>query len=144
MAGIADPLRELVKSKANQGPHVLVDADTLLSLADGIDLAHDSRMEQCRRETKRHVLHRMRSMMNDMERGVKWQRGPEKVAVDETATIDAIAGDGTHITVHEMECSGCGHTYEHVNGDYARCPHCGRRQVPRTHARDLEKEVPDD
>lgn len=30
-----------------------------------------------------------------------------------------------HITVHIMKCNRCGHTYEHVNGDYERCPHCG-------------------
>ena len=29
------------------------------------------------------------------------------------------------ITVHVMECYACGRTYEHVNGDYERCPHCG-------------------
>ena len=27
--------------------------------------------------------------------------------------------------VHVLECSACGHTCEHVNGDYDYCPHCG-------------------
>lgn len=31
--------------------------------------------------------------------------------------------------IHVMECSECGHTYEHVNGDYEFCPRCGRRIV---------------
>lgn len=31
--------------------------------------------------------------------------------------------------IHVMECSECGHTYEHVNGDYEFCPRCGRRRV---------------
>lgn len=31
--------------------------------------------------------------------------------------------------IHVMECSACGGTYEHVNGDYEYCPHCGRRKV---------------
>lgn len=31
--------------------------------------------------------------------------------------------------VHVMECSECGHTYEHVNGDYEFCPRCGRKRV---------------
>lgn len=33
--------------------------------------------------------------------------------------------DGGRVTVHVMECDRCGGTYEHVNGDYERCPHCG-------------------
>lgn len=45
---------------------------------------------------------------------------------DETETIKCVAADGSHLTVHVMECSACGHTYEHVNGDYEYCPHCGR------------------
>jgi hypothetical protein len=31
-----------------------------------------------------------------------------------------------NVTAHVMECDECGHTYEHVNGDYGRCPHCGK------------------
>lgn len=30
------------------------------------------------------------------------------------------------VKVHVMECDECGGTYEHVNGDYERCPHCGK------------------
>ena len=55
--------------------------------------------------------------------------------VDETETLHA-RGDtwGTKefdkkVIVHVMECSECGHTYEHVNGDYEFCPRCGRRIV---------------
>lgn len=40
---------------------------------------------------------------------------------------DGIGRYGKRVTVHVMECSECGHTYEHVNGDYEFCPHCGRR-----------------
>ena len=29
--------------------------------------------------------------------------------------------------VHGMECTGCGGTYEHVNGGYEYCPRCGAR-----------------
>ena len=50
---------------------------------------------------------------------------------DETETwecvCDQIGRYGKRVTVHVMECSECGHTYEHVNGDYEFCPHCGRR-----------------
>jgi Zn finger protein HypA/HybF involved in hydrogenase expression len=55
--------------------------------------------------------------------------------VDETETLHA-RGDtwGTKefdkkVIVHVMECSECGGTYEHVNGDYEFCPRCGRRIV---------------
>lgn len=30
------------------------------------------------------------------------------------------------VKVHVMECNKCGGTYEHVNGDYERCPRCGK------------------
>jgi Zn finger protein HypA/HybF involved in hydrogenase expression len=51
---------------------------------------------------------------------------------DETETI-SVRGDtwgnrfDKHFTIHVMECSECGQTYEHVNGDYEYCPRCGRR-----------------
>lgn len=38
-----------------------------------------------------------------------------------------IGSFGRWMTVHVMECPECGRTYEHVNGDYERCPHCGTR-----------------
>ena len=34
------------------------------------------------------------------------------------------------VKVHVMECDRCGGTYEHVNGDYGRCPRCGRTVKP--------------
>jgi len=36
---------------------------------------------------------------------------------------------GRQLTVHVMECSACGGTYEHVNGDYEFCPRCGAKVV---------------
>ena len=30
------------------------------------------------------------------------------------------------VKVHVMECDECGGTYEHINGDYERCPRCGK------------------
>ena len=51
--------------------------------------------------------------------------------VDETYSYECIGDDsscyGKVITVHVMECSECGQTYEHVNGNYEFCPRCGRR-----------------
>ena len=75
---------------------------------------------------------------------------PCKVYADESRIIAAALGRGTchanetecfecldsryrsfeyypYITVHVMECSECGGTYEHVNGNYEFCPRCGRR-----------------
>lgn len=53
------------------------------------------------------------------------------VRADETETWecvrDGIGHYGERVTVHVMECSGCGRTYEHVNGEYEYCPRCGAR-----------------
>lgn len=54
-------------------------------------------------------------------------------SADETVTwefvCDSIGHYGKRVTVHVMECTECGHTYEHVNGSYKFCPHCGRHIV---------------
>lgn len=59
--------------------------------------------------------------------------GPETCQADETDTwecvCDGIGHYGERMTIHVMECDKCGHTYEHVNGSYEYCPHCGRRIV---------------
>lgn len=50
---------------------------------------------------------------------------------DETETWDCVCDQigryGKRVTIHVMECSACGGTYEHVNGSYEFCPRCGRR-----------------
>lgn len=50
---------------------------------------------------------------------------------DETDTLECVCDQvgryGKRVTIHMMECSECGRTYEHVNGDYEFCPRCGRR-----------------
>ena len=52
---------------------------------------------------------------------------------DETETWDCVCDNigryGARLIVHVMECTECGHTYEHVNGSYEYCPWCGRRVV---------------
>jgi len=59
--------------------------------------------------------------------------GPMTCQADETDTwecvCDGIGHYGERMTIHVMECSECGRTYEHVNGGYECCPHCGRRIV---------------
>ena len=42
---------------------------------------------------------------------------------------DQIGRYGKKVTIHIMECSACGQTFEHVNGAYEYCPHCRRRLV---------------
>ena len=42
----------------------------------------------------------------------------------ELAEVDSYSN--AREVVHVLECSVCGHTCEHVNGSYPRCPHCGR------------------
>lgn len=68
MTRVSKRLRDYVESGEP------LDADALLKIADEIDLDHGNRMQQRAHETRRYVLHRVRSMMNDMERGIKWAR----------------------------------------------------------------------
>ena len=52
---------------------------------------------------------------------------------DETETFecvcDGIGHYGKRVTIHVMECSACGGTYEHMWGNYEYCPHCRRKVV---------------
>lgn len=48
---------------------------------------------------------------------------------DETDRIECVETvGGRHYDIHIMECTECGHTYEHVNGGYEYCPRCGRKR----------------
>lgn len=50
---------------------------------------------------------------------------------DETDLIPFVRADSGDFKVdyiHIMECTECGHVYEHVNGDYEYCPRCGRKR----------------
>lgn len=47
------------------------------------------------------------------------QATSETCELEETETLK-------NVTAHVLECSACGRTCEHVNGDYPRCPYCGR------------------
>ena len=53
---------------------------------------------------------------------------------------DQMGRYGKRVTIHVMECSKCGRTYEHVNGNYEFCPNCGRRIVDPT-TNDVDAEV---
>ena len=68
------------------------------------------------------------------EQAIEATLGRGECGADETETI-SVRGDtwGTyfdkHMTIHVMECSACGGTYEHVNGSYEFCPRCGAKVV---------------
>jgi len=67
------------------------------------------------------------------EQAIAATLGPMTCQADETDTwecvCDGIGHYGERMTIHVMECDKCWHTYEHVNGSYEYCPHCGRRIV---------------
>lgn len=55
----------------------------------------------------------------------------ETCEADETDLIPFVRADSDDFEVdyiHVMECTECGHVYEHVNGDYEFCPRCGRKR----------------
>lgn len=64
---------------------------------------------------------------------IGWVTVPEPCRADETDTWECVRDDmggyGKTLTVHVMECTECGHTYEYVNGDYKFCPRCGRKRI---------------
>ena len=67
------------------------------------------------------------------EQAVEATLGGGTCNADETDTWECVRDDlggyGKTLTVHVMECTECGHTYEHVNGSYEFCPRCGRKVV---------------
>lgn len=63
------------------------------------------------------------------EQAIAVTLGQGTCQADETERISTSWKDGRHVTIHVMECSECGHTYEHVNGPYEFCPRCGRKVV---------------
>lgn len=66
-------------------------------------------------------------------KAIGWVTVPEPCRADETDTWECVRDDlggyGKPLQVHVMECTECGHTYEHVNGDYEFCPRCGRKRI---------------
>ena len=70
--------------------------------------------------------------ITDPEQAIAVTVGAGTCEADETETIycvgNSILLDSRPLQVHVMECTECGHTYEHVNGDYEYCPRCGRKR----------------
>ena len=65
------------------------------------------------------------------EQAISATVGAGTCEADETELIPFVHADGDISKVdyiHVMECTECGHTYEHVNGDYEYCPRCGRKR----------------
>lgn len=69
------------------------------------------------------------------EQAVTATLGAGTCKVDETETWQGVCMMSKpiryvrNLTIHVMECSACGGTYEHVNGGYEFCPRCGRKVV---------------
>lgn len=67
------------------------------------------------------------------EQAIAATLGAGTCKADETDTMecvcDGIGHYGEPLTVHVMECSACGRTYEYVNGGYEFCPRCGAKVV---------------
>ena len=63
------------------------------------------------------------------------RRNSSVCGADETETHDIVYDSRARYcqrdTLHVMECTVCGGTYEHVSGDYEYCPRCGRRRIDR-------------
>lgn len=66
------------------------------------------------------------------EQAIAATLGAGTCEADETETIACRCYSDPHgkavYHIHVMECTECGHTYEHVNGDYEYCPRCGRKR----------------
>ena len=77
--------------------------------------------------------HEVRVVRNMTNQHQEYEPKRGVCSADETDTLecvfDGIGHYGKRVTIHVMECSECGRTYEHVNGDYEYCPHCGRHIV---------------
>lgn len=73
----------------------------------------------------------MKTQNNNKRNNVKHEHEDARPMPDETETLECVCDGvgyyGKKVTIHVMECPECGRTYEHVNGDYERCPHCGTR-----------------
>ena len=65
------------------------------------------------------------------EQAIAATLGAGTCEADETDLIPFVRADSGDFEVdyiHVMECTECGHVYEHVNGDYEFCPRCGRKR----------------
>jgi hypothetical protein len=76
---IADEICERAGYGAPYGPSS--EKEELCAIADRIDAEHRRRMGDCRREVRREVIHYMRGVLTDLERGVRRVRKCDKVEV---------------------------------------------------------------
>ena len=118
-----DELRRLLDERGMEWDYGITGATTTRFDVNGVDLTFTPMRDGLVCST---ILTPEQAIAATMGRGT--------CIADETETI-SVRGDtwgyyfDKHFTIHVMECSECGHTYEHVNGDYEFCPHCGRRVV---------------
>lgn len=68
---ITKELRELVDVNNDKQFFVACNKPNLLEIADRIDMAHKSRLDDCRHNTKRALVRYLRGVLTDYDRGIK-------------------------------------------------------------------------
>lgn len=114
MGKIAEPLRLYAKGLELNHENI---GKTLLIFADEIDRAHEQRMEQCRRETKRAFGHHIRAVVSDYERDIKWKQMTHAHRVVEV-------NEDTDGATGRCHCDECGSDVEPF---HRYCPMCGAK-----------------
>lgn len=139
-----DALREDAIEEAKQ--HLGPDSAIAEMLADIAKLREDLEFERSENGWAREFLNRMGQKCGTEDcpslvayvtklevENAKLRKliGAGTCEADETDLIPFVRADSGDFEVdyiHVMECTECGHTYEHVNGDYEYCPRCGRKR----------------
>lgn len=78
---ITKELREYVNTLYDYGAITPSNHDATIALADRIDAEHERRMDDCRRNSNRHVVRYIRGVLTDYDRGVKRVRRGDKAEV---------------------------------------------------------------
>lgn len=68
MGKVADPIRKLVRERADDEGRVVLEAKTLIDMADGIDADHAARVAQSRDHVWHSAMRDIRYCANQLER----------------------------------------------------------------------------
>ena len=103
------------------------------AIGDAMEYAHDKAIEHPDKADPLLNLDEYVNRVLDVAFNGEATLGRGECKADETETIDCVTDNignyGKRVTIHVMECSACGHTYEHVWGSYEYCPHCRAKVV---------------
>lgn len=78
---ITKGLREYVDTLYGRGAIAPFDHGALTDYANAIDVAHKSRLDDCRHNTKRALVRYLRGVLTDYDRGIKRVRKDDKAEV---------------------------------------------------------------